>query len=133
VTVDLANDRIGVRLAGHPPPVLMSADQIRPIPVPFGAVLGVLPPAEREAHHLGLGTSDWSLLMYTDGLIEGRVGEGTQRLGLDGLCALLGSEEAHGVPLAELPDWLVGKAEAANGGPLPDDVAMLLLTRGGGH
>jgi serine phosphatase RsbU (regulator of sigma subunit) len=132
VTVDLAHDRIGVRLAGHPPPVLITADQIRPIPVPFGAVLGVLPPAEREAHHLGLGAPGWSLLMYTDGLIEGRVGEGTQRLGLEGLCALLGTEEARGVPLAELPDWLVGKAEAANGGPLPDDVAMLLLSRQGG-
>jgi serine phosphatase RsbU (regulator of sigma subunit) len=133
VTVDLAHDRIGVRLAGHPPPVLMTTDQIRPIPVPFGAVLGVLPPAEREAHHIGLGAPDWSLLMYTDGLIEGRIGDGVDRLGLDGLCGLLGSEEARGVPLPDLPAWLVEKAEAANGGPLPDDVAMLLLTREGGR
>jgi hypothetical protein len=71
--------------------------------------------------------------MYTDGLIEGRVGEGTERLGLEGLCALLGSDEARGVAPAELPAWLVGKAEAANGGPLPDDVAMLLLSREGGR
>jgi hypothetical protein len=36
------------------------------------------------------------------------------------------------VPLPALPAWLVGQAELANGGPLADDVAMLLITRGGG-
>jgi serine phosphatase RsbU (regulator of sigma subunit) len=132
VTVDLAADRIGVRLAGHPPPILITDEGCQPIPVPFGAVLGVFPPSEREAHHLDLGSSRWSLLMYTDGLIEGRTGPGAERLGLDGLCAMLSAPEARGMPPADLPAWLVGRAEEANGGPLSDDVAMLLLTRDGG-
>jgi hypothetical protein len=31
-------------------------------------------------------------------------------------------------PIGGLPEWLVGEAEERNGGPLADDVAMLLLT-----
>jgi hypothetical protein len=37
------------------------------------------------------------------------------------------------VALADLPAWLVGRAEDANGGPLSDDVAMLLISSGGGR
>jgi hypothetical protein len=37
------------------------------------------------------------------------------------------------VPLAALPAWLVGRADQGNGGPLADDVAMLLISRGGGR
>jgi hypothetical protein len=37
---------------------------------------------------------DWSLLMYTDGLIEGHTGVGNERLDVDGLCALLGEPAA---------------------------------------
>jgi hypothetical protein len=37
------------------------------------------------------------------------------------------------VPLAELPAWLVGRAEQLNGGPFADDVAMLLVSQGGGR
>jgi hypothetical protein len=76
---------------------------------------------------------DWSLLMYTDGLIEGHTGGGHDRLDVSGLCALLAEPGSAGLPLAALPAWLVGRAEQANGGPLPDDVAMLLISRGGGR
>jgi hypothetical protein len=71
--------------------------------------------------------------MYTDGLIEGHTGIGTERLEVEGLCGLLDEPSAKGVPLAALPAWLVGRAEQANGGPLADDVAMLLISRGGGR
>jgi serine phosphatase RsbU (regulator of sigma subunit) len=76
---------------------------------------------------------DWSLLMYTDGLIEGHTGVGNERLDVGGLCDLLDQPDAKEVPLAALPAWLVGRAEQANGGPLADDVAMLLISRGGGR
>jgi hypothetical protein len=71
--------------------------------------------------------------MYTDGLIEGRTGVGNERLDVAGLCGLLDDPAARGVPLPALPAWLVGQAEQANGGPLADDVAMLLISRGGGR
>ena len=68
----------------------------------------------------------WALLVYTDGLIEGRVGDG--RLGVGGLCRLVAEHRRAGAPIGELPEWLVAQAEQRNGDPLPDDVAMLLLT-----
>jgi hypothetical protein len=76
---------------------------------------------------------DWSLLMYTDGLIEGHTGVGNERLDVDGLCGLLDEPDGRGTPLDGLPAWLVGRAEQGNGGPLADDVAMLLIARGGGR
>jgi serine phosphatase RsbU (regulator of sigma subunit) len=77
---------------------------------------------------------DWSLLVYTDGLVEGYAKPGEEdRLDVPGLCGLLTEPVARDRPLSELPDWLFGRAEEANGGPLADDVAMLLLTRGRGR
>jgi len=81
---------------------------------------------ERQASHLRLGPSDWSLLLYTDGLIEGRNGAG--RLDVTGLRALIASPQARSLNHAELPGWLAAQAEQANGGPLADDVAMLMLS-----
>ena len=31
----------------------------------------------------------WSVLLYTDGLIEGRIGQGSERLGSEGLMELI--------------------------------------------
>ncbi|GAA1759859.1 fused response regulator/phosphatase [Luedemannella helvata] len=134
VTVDLAQSRVAVRLAGHPPPLLLSHGRCAPLPAAFGTVLGVVPGAIRPTAHVDLDSEDWSLLMYTDGLIEGRYGDGTERLGVERLCTLLSTPEGRAVPLPDLPAWLVGRAEEFNGGPLVDDVAMLLLTsRDGGR
>jgi serine phosphatase RsbU (regulator of sigma subunit) len=133
VVLDLSGSRATVRLAGHPPPVLLSAGHAAPVNARPGIVLGVRPrPA--PAVELELPGDDWSLLMYTDGLIEGHVGgAGTERLDVDGLCGVLDEPEAAAVPLPALPAWLVGRAEQANGGPLADDVAMLLISKGAGR
>ena len=40
------------------------------------------------AHELAL-PERWSLLLYTDGLIEGRTGVGSARLGGEGLAAMV--------------------------------------------
>jgi serine phosphatase RsbU (regulator of sigma subunit) len=130
VRLDLAANRATVRLAGHPPPLLLSEGKVAPVPAPNGLLLGVRP-RPTPAFDLEFDAHDWSLLMYTDGLIEGRVGEGDDRLEVAGLGAVLSDPAARDVPLAELPAWLVGRAEEANGGPLADDVAMLLVTRAG--
>ena len=96
-------------------------------------MLGVLPGVSRPTTDLELDSDDWSLLMYTDGLIEGRIGDGDERLDVDGLCALLSDEPGRDGRWPTCPRWLVGQAEERNGGPLADDVAMLLLTAGGGR
>jgi serine phosphatase RsbU (regulator of sigma subunit) len=129
---DSSPDRAVVRLAGHPPPVLLSGGRAEPVAARPGIVLGVRPKPP-PVTEVSLAGDDWSLLMYTDGLIEGHTGVGNERLDVDGLCRLLDEPAAAGVPLPALPAWLVGRAEQANGGPLADDVAMLLISRGGGR
>jgi serine phosphatase RsbU (regulator of sigma subunit) len=130
--VDLPGNRATVRVAGHPPPVVLSAGRAAPVAVRTGIVLGVRP-TPTPATELEFDGHDWSLLMYTDGLIEGRTGVGEERLDVDGLCKLLGEPDARSTPLPELPQWLVSRADRDNGGPLADDVAMLLISRGGGR
>ena len=86
---------------------------------------------------LGIGTSEtwpaqpfalppgWALLLYTDGLIEARDPTNGDFLWIEGLLELLAADRE--VSSAELPARLVERAEAYNGGPLLDDVAILLL------
>jgi serine phosphatase RsbU (regulator of sigma subunit) len=130
--IDLPANRATVRVAGHPPPVVLSAGRVTPVAVRTGIVLGVRP-TPTPATELEFDGHDWSLLMYTDGLIEGRTGAGEERLDVDGLCKLLDEPKARDLPLPELPEWLVSRADRDNGGPLADDVAMLLISRGGGR
>lgn len=132
IRLDLTARRATVRLAGHPPPLLLTGGRVAPVPAPSGRLLGIAPKAA-PAFDLELATEDWTLLMYTDGLIEGRCGDGDDRLEVDGLCRLVGEPAAREAPVPGLPAWLVGRAEAANDGPLADDVAMLLVTSGGGR
>jgi serine phosphatase RsbU (regulator of sigma subunit) len=134
VSVDLAHNRVSVRLAGHPPPVLLASGKADPLPAPTGLVLGVDPGRVRATSHFGLDTVDWSLLVYTDGLVEGYAGPGEEdRLDVTGLCGLLTDPVGRDRPVGQLTGWLFDRAEQANGGPLNDDVAMLLLSRGRGR
>jgi serine phosphatase RsbU (regulator of sigma subunit) len=118
-------------LAGHPSP-LAAAPGRGPWLLPYensGPALGLLPdwrdwPCER----VELGDS-WSLMLYTDGLIEGRVGDGTERLGQDGMVQLLSRLHASGLRGRELLDTAVIEVRELNGGELTDDVAMVLLSR----
>ena len=68
--------------------------------------------------------------MYTDGLIEGRVGEGGQRLGQEGMLDIVAGRMAQGVRGEQLLDATMEEVRALNGGELTDDVAVLLLDRG---
>ncbi|WP_432843664.1 PP2C family protein-serine/threonine phosphatase [Dactylosporangium sp. CA-092794] len=130
VTVDVAAGTARMRLAGHPPPILLTGGQAVPCDVEPGLVLGVLPGMPRPEAEVTLGpTGEWSLLLYTDGLIEGAAGPDTrpgERLGVDGLCRVL--EQPQRAALPDLPGWLALQAEAHNEGPVPDDIAVLLLT-----
>lgn len=68
--------------------------------------------------------------MYTDGLIEGRVGPvGTQRLGQDGMVAMINRQLAEGLAGEDLLEAAVAQVRELNGGELTDDVAVLLLDR----
>jgi serine phosphatase RsbU (regulator of sigma subunit) len=146
VTIALATEEVTVRLAGHPPPLLLRGGAVTTVASRPGAVLGIFDDAQWPAVTSELG-SDWALLLYTDGLIEGRLDGGVpqdhpdrsrdggansgpsgRRLGVKGLRELLDAASAAGVPQARLPDWLHEQARHRHGSDLEDDVAMLLLT-----
>jgi serine phosphatase RsbU (regulator of sigma subunit) len=125
--IELDSGRATFLLAGHPPPLLFADGGVRPVPAPHGLLLG-MGRARRQTFELQLPASGWSLLLYTDGLIEGRIGSGDERLGIERLADWCVAEQARGGALPRLPAWLVEQAELANSGPLADDVAILLLT-----
>ena len=147
VTVWIDEKTVTVRLAGHPPPLLLAGGAVSTIASRAGAVLGVFDDAQWPAVTSGLG-SDWALLLYTDGLIEGRLDGGTNidardasgnpgdaaaRLGVKGLRDLVRKADAAGVSRGRLPGWLHEQAQHRHGSALEDDVAMLLLTGAAGE
>jgi serine phosphatase RsbU (regulator of sigma subunit) len=126
-TVDLAAGTARVHKCGHPPPLLIHGEKVSPVDRVQAIALGMVPTERWEPDVVSLPDDGWSLLVYTDGVIEGRSGAG--RLGIEGLCHLVSRYLRDGGSLAGMPDWLVGEAERRNNGPLADDVAMLLLTK----
>ncbi|MGN5633270.1 PP2C family protein-serine/threonine phosphatase [Streptomyces sp. AC154] len=131
-TVDIAPDgrRAGLCLAGHPAPLIARQGRAAHL-LPYqdgGPALGLLPRARWPRRQVELGGS-WSLMMYTDGLIEGRVGTGTQRLGQDGMVSMINRQLAEGLTGEALLEAAVTRVRELNGGELTDDVAVLLLDR----
>jgi serine phosphatase RsbU (regulator of sigma subunit) len=129
VAIDEARDGDGmptalVRLAGHPPPIVLDTAP-RSITPRIGPPLGILPNARWEPRDVAL-TRGWGLLLYTDGLIEGRGTAADELLWTEGLIDVLADE--HGTDLEYLPARLVERVQQLNGGPLVDDVAILLLS-----
>ncbi|MFD0902406.1 PP2C family protein-serine/threonine phosphatase [Actinomadura sediminis] len=128
----IAPDRRSARVhrAGHPRPLLFGPDGVRALPEePRGPALGLLPGLEWPALDLELGDA-WGLMLYTDGLIEGCVGDGGERLDLEGLLDLAAAAHARGERGETLIDGLAAEAERLNGDVLADDLAVLLLSRG---
>ena len=89
LVVDPARDELVVTNAGHPPPVLLRADQ-RTVQLPLaeGCPLGALP-AARQQVTVPFHAGD-TILAFTDGLIERRgedISQGQERvlLALSGL------------------------------------------------
>ncbi|WP_246451329.1 PP2C family protein-serine/threonine phosphatase [Allostreptomyces psammosilenae] len=129
-----------VHSAGHPSPLLLGVDGGPADLLPAdagGPALGLLPGGDWPGVEVPLGAS-WRLMLFTDGLIEGRTGPGSSyRLGQEGLVELLREPEfgalapIEGPPDAGAIDRLIARVERINDGPLTDDVAVLLLGRDG--
>src|SRR5690606_38201128 len=101
ITIAPSRRTARMHLAGHPAPLLFRRPgdgapdgapdggggglEVTALPdYAHGPALGLLPGAEWPTTEIDLGES-WALMLYTDGLIEGRVGEGPERLGTGGL------------------------------------------------
>ncbi|MER7827169.1 SpoIIE family protein phosphatase [Streptomyces sp. NPDC096097] len=134
-TVDIAPDgrRAGLCLAGHPAP-LISRPGRRAQLLPYensGPALGLLPRARWPRRQVELGGT-WSLMLYTDGLIEGHIGQGKERLGQDGMVDMINRHLDRGLSGEGLLEASVTEARRLNGGELTDDVAVVLLSRAEG-
>ncbi|ANB07132.1 phosphatase [Streptomyces ambofaciens] len=131
-TVDITPDgrRAGLCLAGHPAPLIAGpGTPARLLPYDNnGPALGLLPGARWPRMQVELG-AEWSLMLYTDGLIEGRVGQGRERLGQDGMVEMVRRQFAEGLQGEQLLRATVNEVRELNGGELADDVAVVLLDR----
>ncbi len=124
-----------LHLAGHPPPLLLTPGGVSELRAPVSAPPGIAHLEDWPVTEVALGDS-WSLLMYTDGLIEGRIGSGPERLGSDGLTEII-EKYLHATRPAgpwerrprdeRLLDALVDQVRELNGGDLDDDLAVLAL------
>ncbi|WP_242614321.1 PP2C family protein-serine/threonine phosphatase [Actinomadura roseirufa] len=134
ITIAPSRRTARMHLAGHPAPLLFrdrpgDGPSVAALPeYAHGPALGLVPGAEWPTTEIDLGES-WGLMLYTDGLIEGRVGDGSARLGTEGLVRLARAARAKGAAGRSLIDELVTEVERLNGDSLTDDLAVLLLSR----
>ena len=124
--INTARTELTIRQGGHPAPFLL-----RPKPAVLelpchGPALGLFDPGSWPAQAVPLEPG-WGLIAFTDGLIEGH-DNGDGRLGAEGVLDLLraigaADRDDHGA----MCDELLAAVSERHGGPLPDDVAVLLL------
>jgi serine phosphatase RsbU (regulator of sigma subunit) len=135
--LSVAPDRTWGRLylAGHPQPVLMTATEVNELQAQVCLPPGISHATDWPGSEVQLGER-WSVLMYTDGLIEGKIGTGPERLGSDGLIKII--EKARAQALAgdtaerqeseRIVDSIISQARELNGGDLDDDLAVLAIS-----
>jgi serine phosphatase RsbU (regulator of sigma subunit) len=129
ITIDESRRQARMFRAGHPRPLLFTASGVDALPDdPCGPALGLIPDAGWPMTLIELGDT-WGLMLYTDGLVEGRIGDGDARLDTEGLVALTRLAVAEGYTGDRLIDHLVSEVETLNDGMLTDDLAILLITR----
>src|ERR1700677_3439098 len=124
-----------VRMAGHLPPLLVTRSGVRELPTLSAPPLGLGDVRDWPGTHVRLEGS-WSILLYTDGLIEGRIGRGSERLGSEGLMDLIrniqqgqfpGTADGHQSADDQLLDEVIDRVRQLNGRELDDDLAILAL------
>jgi PAS domain S-box-containing protein len=127
VWVDPDREQITVALAGHPPPLLVAAGEVAVLDVPHGPALGIDAGALWVSSTLRL-ERPWLLLCYTDGLVEGRHAPGTtERFGIERLLDTVTALAGQQLQPSGLLDQLLATVQAANGGQLSDDVAIVAV------
>ena len=136
-------------LAGHPSPLLLADGEVFELASDArGPLLGVFDDSKWPANRVDLGP-EWTLVLFTDGIVEGRAGVGggdgggegegdgvgdgvgdggDERFKTSGLARLALQAFGETRDLEILADQLISGAEQANGAPLRDDVALLLLS-----
>jgi serine phosphatase RsbU (regulator of sigma subunit) len=127
--VDVARGVARFWLGGHPLPVLIVGATATSLPVETtGIALGI----DEASTWTGVDVAvppESSLLLFTDGLIEGFAGVGNSaRLGDEGMQELLTAQLTAGRRGRELVENLMQDVRERNGGDLTDDVAVVLVS-----
>jgi serine phosphatase RsbU (regulator of sigma subunit) len=131
-TVEIKPSRheLCLRRAGHPPPILIDGASITSLPLDRGGPpIGMFAESKWSDFRFELPTN-WSILLYTDGIIEGSDG-GSGRLGEDGLRRLIADYVEREPGWHQRPHDLLAQlvtcASELDREGLSDDVAMLLV------
>ncbi len=118
-------------LCGHPAPLLLRGDEVVQLAVEPLPMLTMLQDTVVRPVTVDL-SGEWGLLLFTDGLVEGsRTPGATERYGVDELARHLQPLVARRLPRPDLAPSLLAEAESRHGGPLTDDVAVLLVGSSG--
>jgi serine phosphatase RsbU (regulator of sigma subunit) len=125
LSVDPHSGTASAILAGHHEPLLISPTKAEKVPAKYGMALGIAP-GHGYWHRTEFAMpATGALLLYTDGLIEGHVGQDGERLGMTGLEDLI--TEAPPLEPGDLLDHLIAAAQTLNADRHADDVAILHL------
>jgi serine phosphatase RsbU (regulator of sigma subunit) len=126
-SIHVGPDGLAAATAGHVPPFVLRPDGVERIEPPPGPPLGAVEEGVWEEVRVPLGR-EWSLVLYSDGLIEGFAAPGTrERYGAERLSSLLASRGTWLLREEDI-EALVHEVEAANGGPLADDLVVVALS-----
>lgn len=121
VLLDLANDRLVMSSAGHPPPLILAPDGTASLWCDGrGRLVGVSPPARGRSQGVAAFPPGSQLVLYTDGLVED-----LERSGDDGFAHLRDVADGFAGTSDELCDHLVTQL-APDGSR--DDICVLALT-----
>ena len=118
-------DRLHLLNIAHPLPLLIGRG-VAPIAAPPSLPVG-LGGQDRWEPVIVTLTPPWTLVFYTDGLIEGHVAaDSPERFGVEGLVSQLSGQ----APVDDATvDALLAHVRAANGGPMDDDLAIVIVSR----
>ena len=126
-SIDADGSKARFVLAGHPPPILIGPGGVDEYALATDPAIGVTAHSGWTEHAVELPAAPWSLLFYTDGLVEGRASPaGPRPFGTTRLRRLLA---APGPPLGEGDvDAVLAAVTAANGGPMGDDIVLVAVS-----
>jgi hypothetical protein len=113
--------------AGHPPPLLLTRRLVQQVSLRREPPIGVLREAPWREQRVRLPDAAWSMLLFSDGLIEGRSHPGGPRP--YGTERLISNTSRLTVPLGEQSiDWLLDEVHKANGEPMRDDIVVVAVS-----
>ncbi|HEU0192931.1 MAG TPA: PP2C family protein-serine/threonine phosphatase [Gaiellales bacterium] len=125
-TIDADRTAVSMVVAGHPGPVLVENGSALQLEVAAGPPLGVVQRRIWSTHRVDLAASPWTLVFYTDGLVEGRGPDGSRPFGIE---RLLPDLAQRGPLLRESDlDDVLATVEEANAGRMEDDIVILTVS-----